>query len=72
MEMLALATGQALEQVEPLRSPVFSRPFTFPKARSFREGLFTLSYLKKSRATKCYESEKDGNFSNKGRAIDAR
>jgi ADP-ribose pyrophosphatase YjhB (NUDIX family) len=26
MELLALATGQALEQLEPLRAPVFSRP----------------------------------------------
>ncbi|MBI1801631.1 MAG: NUDIX hydrolase N-terminal domain-containing protein [Chloroflexi bacterium] len=26
MEMLALATGESLEQIEPLRAPVFSRP----------------------------------------------
>jgi ADP-ribose pyrophosphatase YjhB (NUDIX family) len=26
MEMLALATGQSLEQIEPLRAPIFSRP----------------------------------------------
>ena len=26
MEMLALATGESLEQMEPLRAPVFSRP----------------------------------------------
>ena len=26
MEMLALATGESVEQIEPLRAPVFSRP----------------------------------------------
>ncbi len=26
MEMLALATGESLAQVEPLRDPIFSRP----------------------------------------------